>query len=856
MGVREDYPYCLEIIDSNYMPLFSEAARLSLYVKTNNDKVVFENPLYNNGPRKSKKASRHPSIVAPQGLQMRAKDFLASVPAFSDFSDQQLCVLEQKASVVSYRGGDVVFCQGEDGDVFYVINKGAVDVLIQDQPALLKKGDLGRIVNRLTEGCYFGERALMTSEKRAASIRAIHDTVCLTFSRAVYEELISGSNALIGNDTNVDVDWSKDHEMRSLFKHVENILDINRMASSPKVRRILYELGTAFTPELSPDEIMSRMVMTVKIALQVDRVGFFVLSEDGKSMILKISERSKGVRLPVRGLAGAVLQTNAPVNIPDAYQDPRFDATMDRRTGYRTRQVLGVPLRHPLTGEAMGMLQVNNRLDNSQESFSGEQQRILELAAEQLSELLLGRTEVFIHSGGSGPQKALGQGVGDGLMLLQSSDVNSNFQIDLSTLILGPKTLDVLAKEGMAFLEVQVALFLAMTPLCEPVTLSVEVAPKASTRGNSSRLVRNNDGQWVLSLQERLSFNITVRDLPRATRALIKIYGCRRKRTSSSTQLGAAATTSAGRIPLGWSACTLYDFKGCLDCVKELYFFPEEEREVEVPVSTTLSNGKVGTVCVVNLVLAPDLVLAEDSGTPRVRVVHSLPARNDPIDYEIASEDNLSDAHKQELDRILQVSFNPLSLSMLSSVDKDLLWDLRFSILHRAELLPAFVMSVRWNKAERVQELYDLLDLWKQPTAVQALQLLDRRFMDPKVRAFAVHCLEDLPDEELALYMLQLCQQLKFETFVDSALARYLLRRALTNNKLIGHIYYWLLQSEVHNADVSKRYIVLLQVFSIFFFAKDLSRVMFMIFTPYRFTFGTVVSIVLNLAIKCLSCVD
>jgi hypothetical protein len=60
--------------------------------------------------------------------------------------------------------------------------------------------------------------------------------------------------------------------------------------------------------------------------------------------------------------------------------------------------------------------------------------------------------------------------------------------------------------------------------------------------------------------------------------------------------------------------------------------------------------------------------------------------------------------------------------------------------------------------------------------------------------------------------MLQLCQQLKFENFVDSALARFLLRRALTNQKLIGHIYFWSLQSELYNSDVSKRYIILLQV--------------------------------------------
>ena len=48
--------------------------------------------------------------------------------------------------------------------------------------------------------------------------------------------------------------------------------------------------------------------------------------------------------------------------------------------------------------------------------------------------------------------------------------------------------------------------------------------------------------------------------------------------------------------------------------------------------------------------------------------------------------------------------------------------------------------------------------------------------MDPKVRAYAVHCLENLPDDELALFMLQLCQQLKFERCVIVAVVLSLCR--------------------------------------------------------------------------------
>ena len=43
---------------------------------------------------------------------------------------------------------------------------------------------------------------------------------------------------------------------------------------------------------------------------------------------------------------------------------------------------------------------------------------------------------------------------------------------------------------------------------------------------------------------------------------------------------------------------------------------------------------------------------------------------------------------------------------------------------------------------------------------------------------------------------------LKFEVYHDSALARFLLRRAVRNPRDVGHVFYWLLQAEMHLAEV------------------------------------------------------
>ena len=113
---------------------------------------IFENPLFSEdfvhdddddddtGDEDEGEGIRKEGAFNPSN--MRLKDFLASIPSFSDFTDEQLLSLETKARIQKYDTGDVIFRQGEEGDAFYVIHEGGVDVLIQDSAGQLKRGDL------------------------------------------------------------------------------------------------------------------------------------------------------------------------------------------------------------------------------------------------------------------------------------------------------------------------------------------------------------------------------------------------------------------------------------------------------------------------------------------------------------------------------------------------------------------------------------------------------------------------------------------------------------------------------------------------------------------------------------------
>lgn len=60
------------------------------------------------------------------------------------------------------------------------------------------------------------------------------------------------------------------------------------------------------------------------------------------------------------GIAGWVAANRSTLNIRDAYEDPRFNAEVDRRTGYRTKTILCGPV-FSLKGEVIGVIQVINK---------------------------------------------------------------------------------------------------------------------------------------------------------------------------------------------------------------------------------------------------------------------------------------------------------------------------------------------------------------------------------------------------------------------------------------------------------------------------------------------------------------
>ncbi|KAL3861965.1 hypothetical protein ACJMK2_007971 [Sinanodonta woodiana] len=147
--------------------------------------------------------------------------------------------------------------------------------------------------------------------------------------------------------------------------------------------------------------------------------------------------------------------------------------------------------------------------------------------------------------------------------------------------------------------------------------------------------------------------------------------------------------------------------------------------------------------------------------------------------------------------------------------DRDYLWKNREQCLEKPKSLPKLLTTLDWSKRTDVFELYKLLSMWPKEKVGQltALQLLDARFPDPRIEQFAVDCLaRDITDEMLLLNLMQLTQALKFRSYIDGPLTRFLLTRSLLSRRA-GKQLFWHLRSELHSSSIRLRFAPILELY-------------------------------------------
>ena len=140
--------------------------------------------------------------------------------------------------------------------------------------------------------------------------------------------------------------------------------------------RALLDLQRDTALEADIDKVLERIAAAACDLLDAERATLYVLDEARQEIWSRAVTESelKELRLPLdgRSLAAEAARTGKPLRVTDPYNDPRFDPSVDARTGYRTHSLLVLPI-DSRERQRLGVLQVVNQRSGT---FEAEHERV------------------------------------------------------------------------------------------------------------------------------------------------------------------------------------------------------------------------------------------------------------------------------------------------------------------------------------------------------------------------------------------------------------------------------------------------------------------------------------------------
>lgn len=145
--------------------------------------------------------------------------------------------------------------------------------------------------------------------------------------------------------------------------------------------RALMRVAQATAGVSDLDDLLDLIRSETEVALEAERCSVFLLDREAGELWSRVAsgfDDHTRLRFPAdTGIAGAVAQTGEVMNIPDVYEDKRFNPAIDQKTGFRTRSMLCVPMRNRKL-EMIGVFQIINK---RQGTFTASDEELLSAIA-------------------------------------------------------------------------------------------------------------------------------------------------------------------------------------------------------------------------------------------------------------------------------------------------------------------------------------------------------------------------------------------------------------------------------------------------------------------------------------------
>ena len=211
---------------------------------------------------------------------------LKQVQILRGLTDEKLLALKDAMKIENYEPGQVIVEQNSEGNAFYILKTGKVEVTID-----------GHVVRTITKHDYFGERSVIFNQKRTASVIASEKVECWVLFQVDFLRIIDQG--------------LRNHLMKRIALQDENLVlsDLaivkllgkgmfgNVFLAVHKQKHIFYALKTVDRRKISAYELYESLILERKVLLQLDHIFIMKLVKT-----LKDSKRVYFVLEYVRGM--------------------------------------------------------------------------------------------------------------------------------------------------------------------------------------------------------------------------------------------------------------------------------------------------------------------------------------------------------------------------------------------------------------------------------------------------------------------------------------------------------------------------------------------------------------------------
>ncbi|MCA9255379.1 MAG: SpoIIE family protein phosphatase, partial [Phycisphaerales bacterium] len=142
----------------------------------------------------------------------------------------------------------------------------------------------------------------------------------------------------------------------------------SRVADLRAVLQLSRELGAS--TELMP--LLQKVESAALTVLGCERATVFVYDDATNELYSSVATGVDEIRFGAdQGIAGEAVRTGEVIHVPDAYADDRFNPDIDRKTGFRTRNMITIPL-IGIDAKIVGVLQVLNKTSGQFDAWDHE----------------------------------------------------------------------------------------------------------------------------------------------------------------------------------------------------------------------------------------------------------------------------------------------------------------------------------------------------------------------------------------------------------------------------------------------------------------------------------------------------